>query len=498
MSPPISAAGSAPPVPRTDLASLRRAVRNSPNSASAHLNLAIALSDSKFWKEAQSEFQTALRLRPNDPLALCNLGLNALRAAQSMGAKSADYYGQLESAQISLLKAVALDPHLPHIHQHLGWLYHEVGDQSSALEEFRKGSEAEPDSAEAFNNFGTALAESQQYEAAIVAYERAFALAPDSASTAINLIGAIRRAGKETDALQRYEAQVLAHMESAPDHLLFGLALYWNHLQDRSAAEFHSAVERQPTLPVAHFYLAKLFHEANQNDRAEAECRLALSQSPDRPEFMELLAASLLDEGKLPEAESVLRRALRHDPDDSSLHYVLGKVLQRRKLPAEAAREFAETSRLKEQSSAQGKLAMSLARGIRQLRAGDVATAVSSLREAYDLDPAYPETNYYLGIALSQTGDLDGSTQAFERALRRRPTSGEIHYNFGIALWQHGQPVRAVAEFRRATLLRPDDALAHCALGLALLHNGVEREGQSEVARSQRLGGCVRQDASAN
>lgn len=476
---------------------LRLAVRNSPKSLSAHLNLALALSEAGDWKEARSEFQSALKLAPNNALVLYNLGLNDIKAAQSIGVVgAAAYYEQLESAQTALLRAVALDPHLPKIHQHLGWLYHQVGDQSAAVEEFRNGIAAEPDSPEAYNNLGTALAETQQYDQAIAAYEKAFALAPESVSTTINLDGAVRRGGKKVEALHRYEALVASEPGSAPDHLLYGIALYWNDLRERSLSELRTAVEKMPSLAVAHFYVAKILHEQNRNQEAEAECRQALVAAPGRSEFLELLAVLLFEQGKTKEAEAALRKGLALAPEESTLHYQLGRVLQRQGQLREASREFAEASRLKEQESMRGRLAMELSQGILQLRTGNIPAAVETLQSAHALDPDYPEANYYLGIALSQAGDLEGSTKAFEQALRRRPTSAEIRYNFGISLWQHGQSVRAITELRGATVLSPDYGLAHCALGLALLRTGHAEEGHAEIARSRVLGACLEKNSS--
>ncbi len=480
-----------------DLADLHRKVRQSPDSPSAHLNLAAALSEAGAWAEARAEFQTALKLKPKDPLALYNLGLNDLRAARSMeGGRTSTYYEWLESAQTALLEAVGLNPHLPKIHQHLGWLYHQVGDQSSAIEEFKKGTDAEPESAEAYNNLGTALAEDQQYDQAIAAYEKAFALAPESASTAINLDGAVRRGGKKVEALHRYEARMASGTGSGADHLLYGLALYWNDLREQSLSELRAAVKKRPNLAVARFYIAKILHEQNHNEEAEAECRQAIALAPGRADFIELWAVLLYDQGKTSEAERALRESLVLKPDDSSLHYQLGRVLQRRSHPNEASSEFAEASRLKQFASMQGQLAMKLSEGIVRLREGNFPAAVQTLRAAHALDPDYPEANYYLGIALSQVGDQEGSTRAFEDALRRRPTSAEIHYNFGISLWQHGEPIRAITELRGATVLRPDYGVAHCALGLALSRTGHVEEGQSEIARGRTLGACVSQTTS--
>lgn len=478
----------------TEIARLRRATRELPQSALAHMDLGVALSHAGRYAEALTEFETVLKLRPEDSLATYDLGLTHLKIAQSLGSKDrATYFRELELSEEKLRRSLILNPQIPKIHEHLGWLDHEIGDQASAIEEFYKAVDADPTAPEAYNNLGTSLAQAEKYEDAIHAYEKSFALAPDSVSTVMNLEGAIRQGGKVSDALQRYERRVQEEFTSVPAHLLHGIALYCNNQQPEALDEMRWVLQRVPNLAVAHFYVAEISHQKNDLGLAEMEYRKAIALAPERKEFLKPLAVALFEENKTHEAEPVLREALRNAPADSTLHYQLGRVLQKLQRQPEAAEQFAETSLLNLDEHREGILVMSLAEGIRELRAGKIQPAIQALQDALAVDSDHPESNYYLGIALSQAGDVGGSTRAFENALRRRPGSAEIHYNFGIALWEHGQPARAIEELRRAISIRPEDGLGHCALGRAQSRYGKRGNGERELAIAHSLGACTQQ-----
>jgi Flp pilus assembly protein TadD len=473
------------------LIALRRQVRQTPKSAAAHLELGIGLSDAGMWDEARAEFQAAIKLHPEDPVATYNLGLNELRAAQSaQNGAPATYYALLDSAQKLLLQAAQLDPNLPSLHLHLGRLYHQAGDQESAIEEFHKAVATEPNSAEAYNNLGSALADVEKYEDALAVYRRAFTLDPGSASIVINLDGALRRAGKVKDLREEMQSALKKGTVSSSAYLLYGVALYWDGEKDGAMEQFDQVIKEEPAWVVVHYYRGEILREKGQMGGAEQEYAQAVQLAPDRVDFAVRYATTLSEAGKLKESAAILKSVVEAKPDDAALHFQLGRLLQRLQQKEAAARELQKAARLKQQAHVQGQLAMSLVEGIRQLRANHVAQAIEQFRAALAIDPNHPEANFYLGIALSQTGDVSGSTQAFDVALRSRPSSAEIHYNFGIALWQHQQASRAIEEFRKAVYLRSDYGLAHCALGLALLRSGAREEGSQEVEAGRKLGAC--------
>jgi tetratricopeptide (TPR) repeat protein len=484
----------AKPTP-SEIQRLARAAKATPESASARLDFGAALAESDQWQLALEQFEIALKANPENAETIYDIGLTHLMIAlNARDHHSKSYDGELDQAQQALLRALGINPNLPRIHEHLGWLYHQIGDQDSAIEQFRKEVELNPSSAEALNNLGTALAQAEKYPEAVKCYEDALALDVTCAACLLNLESAIRWQGNTEIALKTYEARVQSQRNSPLAHLLYGMILTVakNH-RDAAMAELNSALALTPRLAAAHYYLGQIQYENRNETAAEAEYRIAIKLDPNRPEFLGPLATILIQENKMPEARVILEKSLSLDPANSSAHYKLSLILQRAGEKEKAATERAETARLQQQDLEQSKLALNLKRGIADLRAGDAQDAVRELQTAIQFDPNHPETNFYLGIALSQTGDSAASSQAFRKALEFRPESAEIHYNFGIALWRSGQTALAIAELRRTTEIRPEDAKAHCALGIALLRTGDSAEGQHEIEHAQHLGACEQQ-----
>lgn len=450
-----------------------------------------ALSDQGQLTRALIQFDLALSLQPNNPTVMGDRGLTFLRLAlANQDRDSIAWYRQLSSAQESLTRALQLDPQLPEIHGDLGRLYHLTGDRDAAVREFRLECTLHPDSAEAWNNLGTALGEAKDYDEAIASYERALAIDLQCTSCLLNLESAIRSQDSRVAALARYEAQVAQSPGSPLAHLLYGMVLTADYQDDAAITELNTALRSVPDLAAAHFYLGNLErHRGNRAD-AETQYRKAVALEPRRGEFDEALATVLLEQSRDREAAEALQKALALEPNTPSLHYKLAQILQRSGRTAQAAHEREITDRLERADQAQAQLALDISLGIGSLRSGKPADAVYHLRAALALSPNHPQTNFYLGIALSQTGDAAESFQAFDKALAGRPDSAEFHYNYGIALWQAGRADAAIGQFRRTLQIAPENAMAHCALGMALVRGGSPQEGQTETARARQLGAC--------
>ncbi|HZZ40046.1 MAG TPA: tetratricopeptide repeat protein [Acidobacteriaceae bacterium] len=419
-------------------------------------------------------------------------GLTFLRLAlANQDRDSIAWYRQLSSAQESLTRALQLDPELPEIHGDLGRLYHLAGDRDAAVREFRLESTLHPDSAEAWNNLGTALGEAKDYDEAIASYEKALALDLQCTSCLLNLESAIRSQDSRVAALARYKGQVAQSPGSPLAHLLYGMVLTADYQDDAAITELDTSLRSVPDLAAAHFYLGNLERHRGKRADAEAQYRKAVALEPRRGEFYEGLATILLEQNRDQEAGEALQKALALEPNTPSLHYKLAQIFQRSGRIAQAAYEREITDRLERADQEQAQLALDVSLGIGSLRSGKPADAAYHLRAALALAPNHPETNFYLGIALSQTGDTAESFRAFIKALVGRPDSAEFHYNYGIALWQASRAEAAIEQFRRTLQVAPDHPMAHCALGMALVSRGDLQEGQTEIARAQQLGACA-------
>jgi tetratricopeptide (TPR) repeat protein len=98
-------------------------------------------------------------------------------------------------------------------------------------------------------------------------------------------------------------------------------------------------------------------------------------------------------------------------------------------------------------------------------KAGRLGEAVQGYERATQLDPAFYDAYYNLGLAQTESGHLPAALRAYEHALAIRPDSLDARYNFAFVLKKQEYWQDAVEEFEKLTAAYPGEARAHLALG---------------------------------
>lgn len=91
--------------------------------------------------------------------------------------------------------------------------------------------------------------------------------------------------------------------------------------------------------------------------------------------------------------------------------------------------------------------------------------AMTGYREALKADPAYPQAYANLALAAFHSGDLKQATQSYEMALAINPLSLDTRYNFALALQRGKFMVDAAKELERLVVDYPSLLQAHLLLG---------------------------------
>jgi predicted TPR repeat methyltransferase len=194
----------------------------------------------------------------------------------------------LEAAEIyrRLLTLRPDDPRLLHFYAVAA---HQLGHSADAILLLGQVVAACPEWADAHNNLGNVLKESQHLEEAATSYERAIALRPDEADFHSNLGVVLKR---------------LDRLEEAERSLRHALALRGDH-----GAAFHN--------------LGAVLFRMNRIDEAAAAFREAVRLSPGRAAPWRHLAASLARAGRMDDVRAVFDQWLAFEPDNpSALHMV--------------------------------------------------------------------------------------------------------------------------------------------------------------------------------
>ncbi|HEY4041104.1 MAG TPA: tetratricopeptide repeat-containing glycosyltransferase family protein [Rhodopila sp.] len=168
---------------------------------------------------------------------------------------------------------------------------------------------------------GNTLAERGQTEAAIEAFQRCLALAPDRAAAHFNLGNALRQTGRPVDAIDAFLAclRLVPHFGAAYVNLAESLRRLGLLEQAREMAVL--AVRHLPEQPEAMICLANVLHDLAEYAASAELYAQALAREPDHAGALTSLGNSLHALGRLDEALAVHDRAVAAAPYDPDFHF---------------------------------------------------------------------------------------------------------------------------------------------------------------------------------
>lgn len=226
----------------------RTTIERNPNCWMAHNNLGNTLNIQGRPLEAISEYEAALRIKPDHAKAHYNLGFTL-----------AGIPGRLPEAITQFREALQFAPNYADAHFSLGLaLAKTPALLPEAIKEFQKGLRLRPDYAEGHNELGIALAKSAGRQSeAILQFEDALRLNPGFADAHNNLGMILMRSPEE---LPKAIAECRAALRLRPDfpeaHNNLGNALANTPGQlSEAIAEYEAALRLRPGYPEANFNL---------------------------------------------------------------------------------------------------------------------------------------------------------------------------------------------------------------------------------------------------
>jgi tetratricopeptide (TPR) repeat protein len=304
-----------------------------------------------------------------------------------------------------------------------------------------------------------------------------------------------------SDSLQRNQSQqavrdckqaVGLDGQSGAAHLLLGqayLALRSASMIAEAKAELQQALDLDPDLVWARFYLAKVYLDTGRPDRSKVELERALKSRPGVAHFLSLMGEA---ERKLGNPEAALvwhRKALAADPKMTTVHYYAALAYIDMKEEDEAVAEL--------EASIQSPFVapeLYLTLGSIYVRRERYREAEELCRKAIALDPERSESYLNLAQLFNAQKLASKALAALHQALppgKTFPTSpyyqqlqADIHFEFGRAYAAKGSPLEAIAAYHRCLSLDAARTAAH--RNLAELYrqqgDGVHAAEQSALA----------------
>jgi tetratricopeptide (TPR) repeat protein len=317
-----------------------------------------------------------------------------------------------------------------------------------AIAEFRKVTELDPNSADAFVHLGQAYMENHDFNAAIAPLKQAVMLAPDMVA-AHQLLGYSLLA-------QGYAAEAIPHLEQAQDKAALGIAQIQTGQLPQAVANLQAAMASHPNDPDLLYYLGRA---AGLLSKQSIDTLIAAY--PDSARVHQAMGENYFVLRRMPDAEKEYREALRLRPDIPDVHLELGEVYAGAFQWSKAEEQFRAETRLQP-----GNAEAAYRLGDALLQQGKAREARAELSRADRLMPDMPETLYSLGKAASLDGDASAAEKAWMKLLsieKQTPLAAQAHFGLAGLYRKQGKTAEAQAEMQEFQRLQqtsnpPQDA----------------------------------------
>jgi len=356
------------------------------------------------------------------------------------GAAELEYSAGSRRAAPLLDRIVQLHPENPTAHAMLGVLEYRRHDCGSAVRHFRAAKETISAQPAALAQFGTCLADLQQFEEALPVFQRVLDLQPADSRSRYNLAVIQLSAHHPQDAIttlrpllevSQPDADVLDLASSAYEQAgdtptavgLLRQAIVIDPKKVKYYVDFATISFAHQSFQVgvdimnvglkenprsAPLYVARgvLYIQLGQYDRGEADFESANKIDPRQTSAAVAEGLAQVQQSNLEEALVTVRLQLKNHPQDAFLYYVEAQALfQQNGDPASSEfRQALEAAKRSVQLRTDFVLARDLLSSL-YLKSGEVAQAIAHSRRALLENPSDQEALYHLIQALRKSKD---------------------------------------------------------------------------------------------
>src|SRR5438876_166895 len=382
------------------IAAFEAAVRQDPNSWEARFNLALALLQKHEAARAARELRVAVRIKPDDPLGHIALG-------EALG---------------------------------------ELGQNETAIEEFKFALKSDPKSVPALDGLAKALIAQKRYSAAIAYLKDA----PADPVLQDDLAVAYSSSGDVAEAVKLLAQLVQQNPSSADRHARLGLA-YTQQSQFRQAVgEFREALRLDPSNDVTRLSYVKALIILAEFQTALPEIQSYFRRKPHDFDALYLMGVVDRGLGDYAAAEPLLKQAEALNPNHYDTRYNLGFVLAKLGRPQDALLHLEKAAQLNAASSeARFQLAAVLRSLGQEQRAREELEGFQEKRQqSVKEDVAGTQVNQaneYL-----QRGEYQRAADLYREALAQNPGNARTYYDMALALDQLGKTAEEREALKKA------------------------------------------------
>ncbi len=319
-----------------------------------------------------------------------------------------------------------------------------------------------------------------------------------SVQTLLESGAAFLKQGEAERAVRELKKALAIDPQSAAGHMLLGQA----YLAQRSVsmiaeakAELQQALDIEPGMLWAHFYLAKVYVDLGQYDKARGELEQGLEIRPNVPHFLSLLGEVHRKLGNPERAIQLNSQALKADPGMTPAYYYIGLAYMDLKKDDEAIAALESSLQ-----SAHVAPEMYLTLGSLYARKKRYKEGEELCKKAVALDPSRSEGHVNLAQLYNLRGDSDQALLELKLALEGKSFPSTAYYQQlqADAYFETGrayQAKRALAQsiraYQNALQFNPNEGRTHRQLAEVCLASGDYSRAQQHLLSAEKLGAVI-------
>jgi tetratricopeptide (TPR) repeat protein len=301
--------------------------------------------------------------------------------------------------------------------------------------------------------------------------------------------------GKADQAIRECKAVLAADPRSAPAHMLLGMAYLGKGSSAMIAdakAELQQALDLDPELLWARYYLAQLYFNQGLREKAQEQLERGLKQSPGLPNFLSLLGEVRRGLGDPAASVELNRKALEADATMTPAHYFLALAYLDLKQEQAAIAEFDQAIH---SSSVTPEMYNALA--ALYIRKQQFAQAEDLCRKAIALDPSRPDAYLNLARVYNAQHASDKALEALRAALPEgkeftvseyyQELQADVAVERGVAYAAKKMYAAAIDEYARALDFNPSRAGIHRRLAELYLEKGDKAGAAQHTKEADKL-----------
>ena len=219
--------------------------------------------------------------------------------------------GEYASALVEWRKAVEIDPEDGKVRYHLAFALDQQGQLDEAIAQYQKAIEIDPNNGAAYSGLALDLTRTHKLEDGIELYKKSLEIDPKNAVAEGNLAAALIEVGRTDEALSHINKALELDPDFADAHNLLGLVLARAGRLESGVAHLEKAVTLSPDSLEFRFNLGRVLAAQHSFAQAIPQFEKAVELSGGHElHSLDMLAAMYSEVGRFSDAARVARRAL--------------------------------------------------------------------------------------------------------------------------------------------------------------------------------------------